>query len=113
MNYETLTQHLAGFIPMSTAVTPTGVIDPERTTELILDSIGELCRRLAAVDGVDALALVVCKYATNAATPAEKATAEKAAEALATLIEHNEIINAFAEPVEMMAQASIKDTAKE
>lgn len=75
--------------------------------------MGNLCQRLKAVDGVRAIALAVCKYAATATTPAEKIMAEDAAEALAELIEHNEIINAFAEPIEIMAQAAIKSNAGE
>ena len=112
MNYKTLTQNLADYTPAAKATTPSGEVDPALTAEYVLSSIGNLCQRLAAVDGVDALALAVCKYAATATTPAEKTTAEKAAETLAALIEHNEIINAFAEPIEMMAATSIKANAK-
>lgn len=110
MNYETLTRNLVDYTPAAKAVTATGEIDSALTAEYVLGSIGNLCQRLAPVDGVDALA--VCKYAATATTPAEKTTAEKAAETLAALIEHNEIINAFAEPVEMMAAATIKANAE-
>lgn len=113
MNYETLTRYLAEYTPAAIAKNEAGEIDREQTTEYVLGSIGNLCQRLAAVDGVDALALAVCKYAAAATTPAEKTTAEKAAEALAALIEHNEIINAFAEPIEIIAQAAIKSNAGE
>lgn len=112
MNYETLTRYLVEYTPTAIAKNEAEEIDREQTTECVLGSIGNLCRRLAAVDGVDALALAVCKYAATATTPAEKTTAEKAAEALAALIEHNEIINAFAEPIEIMAQAAIKSNAR-
>ena len=112
MNYETLTRNLADYTPAAKAVKATGEIDSALTAEYVLGSIGNLCQRLAPVDGVDALALAVCKYAATATTPAEKATAKKAAETLAALIEHNEIINAFAEPVEMMAAATIKANAE-
>lgn len=108
MNYETLTRYLADYTPTAIAKNEAGEIDREQTTEYVLGSIGSLCFRLAAVEGVDALALAVFKYAATATTPAEKTTAENAAEALAALIEHNEIINAFAEPIEIMAQAAIK-----
>ena len=112
MNYETLTRYLAEYTPAAIAKNEAGEIDREQTTEYVLGSIGNLCQRLAAVDGVHALALAVCKYAATATTPAEKTTAENAAEALAALIEHNEMINAFAEPIERMAQAAIKAAIK-
>lgn len=108
MNYETLTRYLADYTPTAIAKNEAGEIDREQTTECVLDAMGKLCRILNGVNGVDALALAVCKYAATATTPAEKTTAENAAEALAALIEHNEIINAFAEPIEIMAQAAIK-----
>lgn len=113
MNYETLTRCLAEYTPAAIAKNEAGEIDREQTTEYVLGSIGNLCQRLAAVDGVHALALAVFKYAAAATTPAEKFIAEDAAEALAALIEHNEIINAFAEPIEIMAQAAIKSNAGE
>lgn len=108
MNYETLTRYLAEYTPAAIAKNEAGEIDREQTTEYVLGAMGKLCRILNGVNGVDALALAVCKYAATATTPAEKTTAENAAEALAALIEHNEIINAFAEPIEIMAQAAIK-----
>lgn len=112
MNHETLTRYLAEYTPAAIAKNEAGEIDREQTTEYVLGSIGNLCQRLAAVDGVHAHALAVCKYAATATTPAEKTTAENAAEALAALIEHNEMINAFAEPIEIMAQAAIKAAIK-
>ncbi len=105
MHYDILTEKLAKYRPQLVATTPTGDLDPDSTADEVLAGLARLCQHLNPLEGIDVIALAVCKYTAMATTPTEKAIAVKAAEALAGLIRHNEMLNAFAEPIEMMGTA--------
>lgn len=108
MHYDILTEKLAKYRPQLISTTSTSTLDPDSTADEVLASLGRLCQHLTPLEGIDVIALAVCKYTAMATTPTEKAVAVKAAEALAGLIRHNELLNAFAEPIEMMGTTLVQ-----
>lgn len=108
MHYDILTEKLSKYRPQLIATTPAGDLDPDSTADEVLAGLGRLCQHLKPLEGIDVIALAVCKYTAMATTPTEKAVAVKAAEALAGLIRHNELLNTFTEPIEMMGTALVQ-----
>ena len=113
MHYDILSEKLAKYRPQLVATTPAGDLDPDSTADEVLAGLGRLCRHLTPLEGVDVIALAICKYTAMATTQTEKNVDVKAAEALAGLIRHNELLNAFAEPIEMMGSALVQNSEED
>lgn len=105
MDYNEFAKAMAGYESPNVERNADGTINAEATSTLMLQSVANLAGRIAPIDNADALALAVCYYASLADSPEMRENADRAAEALAGVLELNEQLNQCGEPLERLAAA--------
>ena len=107
MEYKNFCEALASYQTPNFTYEESGKIDIEQTAPYVLGSIATFCNRIKTINHLEDLTRVVCEYSLKAKEPGQSMTAERAAEALAEVIELNDQIMSFGEVIEAMAQTDI------
>lgn len=102
MDYKEFARVIAGYESPNVERYEDGTINVEVTAVAMLKSVARLAQLIAPIDYTDSLAMAVCDYASRADN---REIAEKAAHSLAEVLQLNELLNLYHEPLERMAAA--------
>lgn len=112
MNYKEFAEALAGYQSPFLEHHKDGSIDVEASAALTLDNLAEFANRIDQIHNTGILPLIICKYIANASTPEEKEIGNQAVEVLSSILNLNELIYTFTEPLERIAAAGRKNLQK-